>query len=448
MKSKVKYDLGILCDWAVPMKDGHATVFEKYFIGINDGMIAEVAPFTAKHKSMSKKFMAKPGMVVIPGLINGHTHLPMTLFRGIEDDSELAVWLFERIIPLELQFISPEFCKLGMELAAMECLRFGTTTVNEMYFFPEVGLKVWDQVGLRGIFGQAFIDGQIPEDKFLGPDRVGRFRKLFAKYKNHPRLNVSLAPHAPYTCGDDTLRMVSRLSDETQCRIHIHLSETAFEVEGSVKDHGVRPTFRLEKMGILGPRTSCAHSVHINDEEIKTLARTRTSIIYNPDSNSKLSSGTAPIPAYFKAGVPVALGTDGSASANDLSLFGSMDLGVKLQKLFHKSPTALTAEQILQAATWNGARALGLGDQIGSIEVGKRADLTIVDFNFPHLQPVNSVLSNLVYSTQGCEVDTVLCEGKVLLENKKFKALKPEPIYKKAEAIRKKMKAHLESRKS
>lgn len=441
----MKYDIGVRCDWAIPMKDGHATVYENFFIGINQNTITEAAPFKPKHKTNSKKFISKPGTAVIPGLINGHTHLPMTLFRGIEDDSDLSVWLFERIIPLELKFVSPEFCKLGMELAALECLRFGTTTVSDMYYFPEIALKIWDQAGLRGVFSQAFVDSEIPEDKFLGPDREARFRKLSTKYKNHPRLYVGIAPHAPYSCSDELLRKVSQLSEETQARILIHLSETAFEVEKSIKDHKLRPTFRLEKLGILGPRTSCAHSVHIDDEEMKVIARTGTSIIYNPDSNSKLSSGTAPIPSYFKAGVPVGLGTDGSASANDLSLFGAMDLGVKMQKLFHKSPTALTAEQILSSATWNGARALGLGDQVGSIEIGKRADLTIVDFNHPHLQPVNSVLSNLVYSTHGSEVDTVICDGKVLLENKKFKFLKTQPVYKKAESIRKKMKTHLSS---
>lgn len=442
----MKFDLGIRCDWAVPMKEGQATVFENYFVGIHQGQITEAAPFKPKHKSNSKKFLSKPGMVVIPGLINGHTHLPMTLFRGIEDDSDLSVWLFERIIPLELKFVSPEFCKLGMELAALECLRFGTTTVSDMYFFPEIALKIWDQAGLRGIFSQAFVDSEIPEDKHLGPDREARFRKLFAKYANHPRLQMGIAPHAPYSCSDDLLKKISALSQETRARIHIHLSETALEVENSIKDHQLRPTHRLEKLGVLGPRTSCAHSVHIDPEEIQILARTGTSVIYNPDSNSKLSSGTAPIPSYFKSGIPVGLGTDGSASANDLSLFGAMDLGVKMQKLFHRSPTALTAEQILSTATWNGARALGLESQVGSIEVGKKADLTIVDFKFPHLQPVNSVLSNLVYSTHGSEVDTVLCEGQILLENKKFKKLKPEPIYKKAEALRKKMKAHLDSR--
>ncbi len=445
-KNSTQFDLGLRCDWAVPMKDGKAETFENFFVGVTDGVIKEARPFKNSDVNNCKKFLSKPGMVLIPGLINGHTHLPMTLFRGIEDDSELAVWLFERILPLESKFISPDFCKTGMELAALECLRFGTTTVNEMYFFPELGLKVWDEAGLRGIFSQAFVDGPLPEDSFLGPDRQGRFLKLFEKYKNHKRLRVGIAPHAPYTCGDELLKELAELSEKTKASLHIHLSETAFEVEESLRIHKMRPAFRLEKLGILGPRTNCAHSVHLNEEEIALLAKTKTSIIYNPDSNAKLASGLAPIPAYYKAGVPVGLGTDGSASANDLSLFGSMDLGVKLQKLFHKSPTAMTAEQILQAATWNGARAIGLGDLIGSIEVGKRADFTLVDFNFPHLQPVNSVVSHLVYSTQGLEVDTVICEGKILLENKKFKNLRYDTVYKKAAKIKNEIRKYLQSR--
>lgn len=435
----MKFELGLRADFAVPMKNGVSDVFENYFVGVNKGVIDVARPFKATDKKNCKKFLDKKGMALIPGLINGHTHLPMTLFRGVEDDSDLQVWLFERILPLEGHFISPDFCKVGMELAALECIRFGTTTVNEMYFFPEIGLKVWDHAGLRGIFGQAFLDFPIPEDKFLGPDREGRFFKLFEKYKNHSRLQVGLAPHAPYTCNDQVLKRVSEISAKTGARIHIHLSEAAIEVTNSLKDHKMLPVERLEKLGVLGPRTSCAHSIHINEKEMQILARTQTSVIYNPDSNAKLSSGTAPIKDYFKQGIPVALGTDGSASANDLSLFGAMDLGVKMQKLFYKSPTALTAEQILQTATWLGAKALGLGDQVGSIEEGKQADFAIVDLNHPHLQPVNNVVSHLVYAVQGCEVDTVICQGKILLENKKFKNLKAEPVYKKAEGYRKKI---------
>lgn len=442
-KTSLKFDLGLQAEWAVPMKDGNAQVFENFFVGIKDGLIAEARAFKSTDKNHCKKFISKKGMALIPGLINGHTHLPMTLFRGIEDDSNLEVWLFERILPLEAKFVTPEFCKLGTELAALECLRFGTTTVNEMYFYPEIGLKVWDQVGLRGIFSQAFVDGALPEDKTLGPDRFGRFQKLFDHYKNHKRLKMGLAPHAPYSCGDELLKQVARASEMTGARIHIHLSESAHEVESLTKKYKVRPVNHLNHLGILGPRTSCAHSVHLDSEEIALLARSGTSVLYNPDSNAKLASGVAPIPKYLAAGIPVCIGTDGSASCNDLSLFGSMDLGAKTQKLFNQSPTALTAAQILQTATWNGARALGMEKEIGSIEVGKRADLTVVDFNFPHLQPVNDVVSHLVYSTQGLEVDTVLCEGKILLENKKFKALNPELIYKKAEKLREQMKAHL-----
>lgn len=446
-KSSPKFDLGVRCEWAVPMVNGHASVEENFFLGVRDGLIVEARKFRSSDKSNSSKFIDRPGMAMIPGLINGHTHLPMTLFRGIEDDSELKVWLFDRILPLEAKFVTPEFCKLGTELAALECIRFGTTTVNEMYFFAEIGLEVWDQAGLRGIFSQGFFEGEMPEDKILGPDRFTRFQKLFDQYKSHPRLSMALAPHAPYSCGDDLLQDVALVANNNQARIHIHLSESAAEVEASLVKNRMRPTYRLHKLGILGSRTACAHSVHIDDDEIKLLKETGTNVLYNPDSNAKLASGVAPIPKYFAAGIPVSLGTDGSASCNDLSLFGAMDLGVKTQKLFNKSPTAMTAEQILQTTTWMGARALGMEDRIGSLEVGKRADFAIVDFNLPHMQPVNDIVSHLVYAAQGLEVDTVVCEGRVLLQDKKFKTMDPLPVYKRADKIRKQIQSYLKYRK-
>jgi 5-methylthioadenosine/S-adenosylhomocysteine deaminase len=439
-----KFDWGIRAGFAIPMQGG-VHVETDFFLGVRRGEIAFAGPFKKNLQAKSKKFLNAPGKALLPGLVNGHTHLAMTLFRGLEDDVPLKTWLFERIFPLESQFVSADFVKTGTELAALECIRFGTTTVSEMYFYPQVAIQVWDKAGLRGIFGQAMMDFPLPEDKVLGPDRFGRFDQLYRKYADHERIQVSLAPHAPYTCNDELLKKVAEKSRETGALIHIHMSESPSEVSDSKAKLGKSPVEHLESLGVLGPRTVCAHAVNMSENDRKIMKRTGARVVHNPDSNLKLGSGVAPIAEYLREGVPVALGTDGSASNNDLSLFGAMDLATKVQKLTHGDNTAMTAAQALWMATQGGAEALGLQDQIGSLEVGKRADFILVDFEFPHLQPVYDPVSHLVYATQGLEVDTVFCQGRPLLKDKKFTTMKPAAIFKKAAAYRKKIASHLEN---
>ena len=435
---KMKFDWGIQADFALPMK-GQVTVEKNYFIGVTGDQISYVGPFKQSLKKNCKKFISGKDKVLLPGLVNGHTHLAMTLFRGLEDDAPLKTWLFERIFPLEAEFVSPAFVKAGVELAALECIRFGTTTVSDMYFFNKVSTAIWDKAGLRGIFSQAMMSFPIPEDKLLGPDRFARFDELHKKYKNHPRIQIGLAPHAPYTCDAELLKKVVAKSNETNSIIHIHLAEASHEVPDSIKQHKKTPVEHLESLGVLGPRTICAHSIHLNETDQKIMKRTGARVVHNPDSNAKLGSGIAPIKEYLAAGIPVALGTDGSASKNDLSLFGAMDVAAKLQKLKHSDSTAMTAAQVLWMATKGGAEALGLGNIIGSLEVGKKADFILVDFNFPHLQPVYDPTSHLVYSAKGLEVDTVFCGGKILLKDKKFVSMKVDPIIQKAKSFQKKI---------
>jgi 5-methylthioadenosine/S-adenosylhomocysteine deaminase len=434
-----KFDWGLRARFALPMQGG-VHVEEDFFLGIRGTKIAHAGPFKKALQTRSKKFIHAKNKVLLPGLINGHTHLAMTLFRGIEDDVPLKTWLFERIFPLENEFVAPDFVKTGTELAALECIRFGTTTIADMYFYPRTSIQVWEKAGLRGIFGQVFMSFPIPEDKTLGPDRFARFDELHTRYKDHDRITIGLAPHAPYTCDDDLLKSIARKSAETGALVHIHLAEAESEVHESLKKHNGRtPTEHLDKIGFLGPRTLCAHAIHLTEKDRQILKRTGARVVHNPDSNLKLGSGVAPIAEYLREGVPVALGTDGSASNNDLSLFGAMDLATKAQKLTHRDNTAMKAAQALWMATQGGAEALNLGNQIGSLEVGKKADLVLIDLDFPHLQPVSDPISHLVYATQGLEVDTVFCNGRPLLRDKKFLTLKAEPVFKKAEAYRKKI---------
>lgn len=439
---KKLFDWGIRATWALPMS-GRVSVENDFFLGVKGTDIAFAGPYKPAHKTQSKKFIDAKGMVLLPGLINAHTHLPMTLFRGLEDDVPLKVWLFERIFPLEKEFVSADFVKTGTELAALECIRFGTTTVSDMYFFVEDSAKAWDKAGLRGIFGQAFMDFPLPEDQELGPDHFGRFHALRKKFAKSDRIQIALSPHAPYTCSDDLLKKIAATSKETGALLHTHLSESVGEEPESLAKFGKTQTERFRDLGVLGPKTICAHAVHLTPSDRKILKDSGTAVIHNPDSNLKLGSGVAPVAEYLAEGVRVALGTDGSASANDLSLFGVMDLATKVQKLTHNDNTAMIASQALWMATQGGANALNLGEQIGSLSPGKKADFILVDFNFPHLQPVHDPISHLVYSAQGLEVDTVFCNGKMLMKAKKHVSLKPAPIFAKAESYRKKIRAFL-----
>lgn len=439
----MKFDIGIRADWAVTMAGGKAHVEKNLFFGISKSNIALVSPWKLSLKKSCRKFIYQKNSVALPGFVNGHAHLAMTLFRGIEDDLPLHTWLFERIFPLEKKLVTKNFVKTGTELAALECIRFGVTTVCDMYFYSQESAKVWDKAGLRGTFAQVFASAPLPEDKDLGADKEKLFLSLYKKYEKHPRIRPSVGPHAPYTCSDELLRKTAELSKKYSVPLQIHLSETAEEVQTSKTKLGISPVERLSKLAVLSPHTICAHGVHLDNKDIEIMKKSGASIVYNPDSNAKLASGIAPIPKYLAAKIPVALGTDGSASNNDLSLFGAMDLGTKLQKVHSGTTTAMTAKQALYMATLGGAKAIGLGDQIGSLEVGKAADLILIDLQFPHLQPLNNLISHLVYSAQGLEVDTVFCHGKLLMRNKKILSLKPEAIYKKLEIIQHKISKQL-----
>ncbi len=441
----MKFDLGIRAGRFISMQDGMVEVESDRFLGVSEGKIAAISSWKPSFRKSCKKFIDASGMAVLPGFVNGHTHLPMSLFRGIEDDVPLHTWLFERMFPLEAKFVDKNFVRMGAELGALECIRFGVTTVNDMYFYADEIAKALDKAGLRGYVSQPFFSNPIPEDKDLGTDKGKIFRELTKKYAKHPRIRVALGPHAPYTCKDEVFNEVVALSKEFGALIHTHLNESKKEVEDHRKEHGKGAVERLAGLGFFTKRTVLAHCVHVDREEQEILAKSGANIVYNPDSNMKLGSGVAPIPAYLRDGISVALGTDGAASNNDLSLFGAMDIGTKLQKVANSDNTAMTAEQALRSATWLGAKALGLGDLVGSLEVGKCADIVMIDLNFPHLLPVHNLVSQLVYSAQGLEVDTVICDGRILMQGKKILTIKTPDLYRRVEAIRKKIALEMRS---
>ena len=438
-----RFDLGVRAELLLPMAGGAVTTTRNQFIGVKDGLIEVVGPWKARYEKECRKLIDGRGSLTMPGLVNGHTHLAMTLFRGLEDDVPFHTWLFERILPLEAALVSKPFVVDGTALAALECIRFGVTTVNEMYFYAKATAETWDKAGLRGIVSQTLADFPLPEDKDLGKDKFALVRDLVRRYAGHRRLEIGLGPHAPYSCSDALLSQVAAESTALNCPIHIHVSETAREVEESLAKFKETPVQRLDRLGVLKSRTLCAHCVHLAEKDREIFRRSGASAIYNPDSNMKLASGIAPVAAYQKNGTPWCFGTDGTASNNDLSLFDAMDIGTKLQKLGAGDTMALTAAQSLYAATLGGAKALGLGDKIGSLEVGKRADFILLGLDHPNLHPINDLASHLVYSTQGAEVHTTVCEGRVLMEKGKFLTLDKTKIYARAEFWRKKITAKL-----
>lgn len=443
------FDLGIRCAHFLSMAGGVASPQTDIFVGVRGGKIAEVAPWSSRYEnlltsgSLALEFLNADHHVVLPGFVNGHTHLAMTLFRGLEDDAPLQQWLFERILPLEAELVDSEFVRIGTELAALECIRFGVTTVCDMYFFAETIAEVLDRAGLRGLVSQVFSDFPLPEDRELGADKALLFKKLNEKYLDHPCITAALGPHAPYTCSDEVFRQVVHLSQEFSAPIHTHVSETAQEVKDSLNTYGKTPVHRLFGLGVLNERLIAAHCIHFEEGDFALMSDSGASVAYNPDSNLKLSSGIAPITRFRNMGIAVALGTDGAASNNDLSLFGAMDIGTKLQKLAASDNAAMTASDALCCATWEGARALKMQDRIGSLEVGKEADLILVDLNFPHLQPIHDVRSLLVYSAQGLEVETVIVSGKVLMRNRVIEVLDEKRIYQEAEQVRTKIQERL-----
>lgn len=446
MKKTSTWDMGLRCGYLVPMTDKE-TFYKNYFIGISKDQITFVGPYKKNLETQSKKFLDFSNHIVLPGLINAHTHLGMSLFRGVEDNLNLHQWLFDKIFPLEEKFVTPSFVELGTKLSAYECIRFGTTCVSDMYFYPEKALSVWDKMGLRGIFGQPLISFKSPENKSDDNSKLfKKFETLKQKYSQHPRLGVSLAPHAPYTCSKELLQKVREYQKKHSCLVHIHLAETQAEVQDVTKKHNLSPTAYLYSLELLNKNTLCAHAVHTSENDQNLLAKSGASLVHNPDSNFKLGSGIAPIVSYLNKDINVALGTDGAASNNDLSLFGAMDLMAKGQKVLSSDISEIKTGQVLWASTQGGAKALGLEKKIGSVEVGKQADIIAVDLKFAHLRPLSNPLSHLVFSTQGLEVDSTLVAGKILMKNKKILLPGFEQTLKKAQSQRDKIETFLKNK--
>jgi 5-methylthioadenosine/S-adenosylhomocysteine deaminase len=367
------------------------------------------------------------GQVVMPGLINTHTHAPMVLYRGLADDLALMDWLQKYIFPAEAKTVSPAFVRTGTRLAVLEMIRSGTTTFADMYYFEEEIAKATKEAGLRGVLGETIIKFPVADAK-TPEEGLARTRAFITQWKGDPLIVPAVAPHSPYTLEGETLKQASALAREQQVPLIIHLAETGDEVGITLERYRRSPTSFLDSLGMLGPEVVAAHAVHLSNEDVAVLKQRGVSVAHNPESNMKLASGTAPLAKYLAAGVPVGLGTDGAASNNDLDMFEAMRVTALLHKLQLNDPKAVPAPVVLELATRGGARALGLDNQIGSLEVGKRADILLVSMSAPRQTPMYNPVSHLVYTTRGDDVQTAIVHGRILMRDRKMLTLDEKTV--------------------
>jgi 5-methylthioadenosine/S-adenosylhomocysteine deaminase len=431
----------IVTNGVVVTVDGTRRVIQDGAVAIDGRDIAAVdtaAAIAARFRG--RETIDAAGGVIMPGLINTHTHAPMVLFRGLADDLALMDWLQKYIFPAEAKTVTPEFVRAGTRLAALEMIESGTTAYADMYYFEEEIARATKAAGIRGVLGQTIIQFPVPDAKTPaeGLARTERFAKEFA---SDELITPAVAPHAMYTLDADTLRACRALADRLRIPVIIHLAETTDEIKTAAEKYRQTPTAFLESLAFWGPRTLAAHGVHLTAADIATLSARKVGVAHNPESNMKLASGIAPVEEMRKAGIAVGLGTDGAASNNDLDMFEAMRQAAFLHKLKNGDPRAVAAPVALEMATIGGARALGMEREIGSLEAGKRADLLIVSMSSPRQTPMYDPVSHLVYVTRGDDVRTTIVNGKVLMRDRQALTLNRAQVLAEARAFAVKVRA-------
>lgn len=424
-------DTLISAHWVIPVEPD-SVVFTDHGVAIRDGRIIEVLPATqAREQYEPADTIELPDHALIPGLVNTHTHAAMSLFRGLADDMPLMEWLNNHIWPAEGKWVGDEFVRDGTQLAVAEMLKSGTTCFNDMYFFPEDTARVCMDAGMRAIVGLIVVDfptiwAQTPEEYL----RKGL--KLHDELRDSELITTAFAPHAPYTVSDGPLEKIRTMNNELNLPVHIHLHETAYEVDEAVKQTGQRPLERIANLDLLNPNLVAVHMTTLLPGEIGPLARAGANVVHCPQSNMKLASGFCPVNALLQAGVNVSLGTDSAASNNDLDMLDEIRAAALLAKATSTDATAVPAHSALRMATLNGARALGLDDKIGSLEPGKSADITAVDLSAIASQPVYEPISQIVYTAGRGQVTDVWIAGKRLLKDRELMTLDEKTIVRKA----------------
>jgi len=383
-----------------------------------------------------------PHSIIMPGLVNAHTHAAMTCFRGIADDKELMDWLNNYIFPAESRNVNPELAYWGSMLACAEMIKSGTTTFSDMYIFEEETAEAANQAGMRCLLGEVLFD--FPSPNFKTPaEGLAYTEKLIQRWADHPLVNIMVEPHSLYTCSPDLLKSAKNLADRYQVPLSTHLLENRAEAKQLKEKFGKRATAFLREMGMLDERFFAFHCVVMDDEDIRIFADHGCKVVHNPESNMKLASGVAPISAMLQQGIVVGLGTDGCASNNNLDMFQEMDTAAKLEKSARLDPTVMSARTVLRMATCNGAKVLGLDRLVGTLEVGKKADLCIIGMNEPHLTPLYDEYSHLVYTVGGADVDTVLINGKTVMQDRRLLTIDEEEAMRRVSRIALRVKESL-----
>ncbi|SEI23495.1 TRZ/ATZ family hydrolase [Pseudomonas asplenii] len=414
-------DLLLLPTWLVPVEPA-GVIFKEHGLGIRDGRIAFIGPRTEALKLKAGEVRELPGTLLAPGLVNAHGHAAMTLFRGLADDLPLMTWLEKHIWPAEGKWVNEDFVRDGTDLAIAEQLKGGISCFADMYFYPKIASECVHESGIRAQIAMPILDFPIPGAANTD-EALRQAIELFGDLKHHPRIKIAFGPHAPYTVGDENLEKIRVIAEELDAAIHMHVHETAFEVQQALEQHGERPLARLARLGLLGPRLQAVHMTQISDDDLALLVESNTSVIHCPESNLKLASGFCPVERLWQAGVNVAIGTDGAASNNDLDLLGETRTAALLAKAVAGSASALDAHRALRMATLNGARALGLDSEIGTLELGKAADIVAFDLSGMAQQPVYDPISSLIYAGGRDCVQHLWVGGKQLLDDRRLTRL-------------------------
>ena len=422
-----RVDLLVLGGTIVTM-DSARQIIEDGGIAVAHGRIVAIGSRADIQRNYSSlEIVNAAGKLIVPGLINGHTHIPMTLFRGLADDIDLQEWLTKYIFPAEAKNVSEDFVRAGTRLGLAEMIRGGTTTYCDMYYFEDAIADETARAGVRAVLGETVIDFPVADNK-TNAEAMAYVEKFVNHWKGNDLIIPAIAPHAPYTVSEEHLKAVRAFSDRTGAPIVTHISETKREVDDSIKAKGASPVDYLERIGFLSERVIAAHMVWPQAGEIEILKRRGVGVVHNPQSNMKLASGVAPVPKMLDEGVLLGLGTDGAASNNDLNMWEEMDTVAKLHKVFTGDPKVISAQQAFELATIRGAAALHLEKEIGSLEKGKRGDLVIIERDALNQIPLYNVYSDLVYATKASDVETVIINGRIVMRNRRLLSLNETAI--------------------
>jgi 5-methylthioadenosine/S-adenosylhomocysteine deaminase len=424
--------------------DGARTIVQDGSVAIKGDTIVAMGPRAdIEARYNGAKTIDARGRLVLPGFINGHTHVPMTLFRGLHDDVTLNDWLYKYIFPAEAKNVNEEFVRWGTRLAAAEQIRSGVTTFADMYYFEDAVAEETKAAGMRGVLGETFIDFPAPDNK-SNAEMLAYTEKFLKRWQGDALIHAAPAPHSIYTCSKKTIQDAAALAKKYHAPLLMHVSEMKKEWEDSEKTNGMSPVQYLEKIGVLAPNLVAAHCIFVDAADRRLLAEREVGCVHNPSSNMMIASGVSPVPEMRAAGIAVGLGTDGPAgSNNDLDLMEEIDLAAKLAKITKMDPLALNAKAVVEMATIDGARALHMDKEIGSLEAGKKADLVLISLDEPNAVPMYDVYAQIAYSLKASDVETVVIGGREVMRERKLLTIDEPAVLEKAREYGKSVRASL-----